>query len=64
MLNNPPIDELIEKAGCKYALTNAIAKRARVLLAQDQDVMANSNLKCISYAAIELYEDKIKIVKE
>ena len=32
MLNNPPINNLEKKAGCRYLLVSAVAKRARRLM--------------------------------
>ena len=35
MMVYPPIDKLIKKAECRYALTCAVAKRARTIVAQE-----------------------------
>lgn len=32
MLNNPPINELEKKAGCRYLLVSAVAKRAKAIM--------------------------------
>lgn len=37
MLNNPPINELEEKAGCRYLLVSAVAKRARKIMVEKRD---------------------------
>ena len=34
MMVYPPIDKLIKKAECRYALTCAVAKRARTIVAR------------------------------
>lgn len=60
MINQPPIDELTEKAGDKYSLCYVVAKRAKEL-AQNPD--APAYFKAISYAAKEFDEDRTEIVK-
>ncbi len=64
MMVYPPIDKLIKKAECRYALTCAVAKRARSLIAQEGNYLEESGLKPISLACKEIYEDKQKIVRE
>lgn len=32
MLNNPPINELEKKAGCRYLLVSAVAKKAKAIM--------------------------------
>ena len=49
MLIDPPIDKLITKAECRYALTVAVSKRARTIQAQDKDKLVNGE-KPISIA--------------
>lgn len=53
MITKPPIDELTEKAGDKYALCCVIAKRAKEL---NKDPEHSGNLKPISEAAKEFHE--------
>jgi len=62
MMIEPPIDKLIQKAPCRYALVVALTKRTKELLSMDSDELAASGMKAVSYAAKEFYEDKIKIV--
>lgn len=64
MMVYPPIDKLIKKAECRYALTCAVAKRARSLIAQESNYLAESGLKPISLACKEIYEEKQKIVRD
>jgi DNA-directed RNA polymerase omega subunit len=64
MMVDPPIDKLIKKAECRYALTCAVAKRARILLAQEEDYLNETGEKPISVACKEIYESKQKIVKD
>ncbi len=64
MLVDPPIDKIIKKADCRYELVCAVAKRARDLIQQDGNRLREQNLKPISVAAKEIYEDKVIIVKD
>ena len=58
MMNYPPIDELIEKAGSRYALVTAVSMRARGMM----EVKEESNGdKPVSEAVMELYEGKLII---
>lgn len=61
MMIEPPIDKLIKKAPCRYALVNGLAKRAKELIALESGELEKSGLKAISHAAKEIYEDKISI---
>lgn len=58
MMNRPPVNELEQKVGCRYALVTAVAKRARQIM-QNPDV--DSGIKPVSAAIEELYEEKLKI---
>ena len=64
MMIDPPIDKLIKHAECRYALTCAVAKRARELVTQDSSYLEDSGMKPISLACKEIYEGKIKIVND
>ncbi|MDR0697563.1 MAG: DNA-directed RNA polymerase subunit omega [Christensenellaceae bacterium] len=59
---DPPIDKLIKKAPCRYALVAAITRRTKELLSMEAEDLENSGLNAISYAAKEIYDDKIRIV--
>lgn len=61
MMIEPPIDKLIKKASCRYALCVGLAKRARELAAVNSPELEQSHMKAISYAANEIYTDKIII---
>lgn len=56
MMNRPPVNELVEKAGSRYMLVTAVAVRARQL--QDQPEKLGNN-KPVSMAVEELYEGKL-----
>jgi DNA-directed RNA polymerase omega subunit len=64
MVTKPPIDELTELAGNKYILCCAVTKRAKELNQMQADDEISTNVKTISFAAEELYEGKIKLIKE
>ncbi|MBR6788475.1 MAG: DNA-directed RNA polymerase subunit omega [Clostridia bacterium] len=65
MLLEPPIDKLVEKVGCKYALVCLVTKRARDLQQKigDEKAIAEGT-NPISYAAKEVYDDKVFAVYE
>lgn len=64
MMIDPPIDKLIKKAECRYALVCGVAKRARQLEAQYPQLLEESGTKSISYAAKEVYDGKLVIKRE
>ena len=64
MMIDPPIDKLIKKAECRYALVCGIAKRARQLDTQYPDLYDRTGMKSISYAAKEVYEGSIDIKRD
>ena len=61
---DPPIDKLIKKAECRYALVCAVSKRTRELLTQESSYLENSGEKPVTLACKEIYEGKLKIVKD
>ena len=58
MLNRPAINDLVKKAGCRYMLVTAVAKRARQL--QDHPEKLNGR-KPVSAAVEELYNGEITV---
>ncbi len=58
MMNKPPLNELLDKVGCRYMLVTAVAQRARQLLSEPEKL---ENRKPVSVAVEELYEGKIKV---
>lgn len=64
MMIDPPIDKLIKKAECRYALVCGVAKRARQLDTQYPDLLEEVGMKSLSYAAKEVYEGKIVIKRD
>ncbi len=58
MMNHPPVNELVEKAGCRYMLVTAVARRARTIMATRDDLGTE---KPVSIAVDELYDDRLNI---
>ncbi len=65
MLIDPPIDKLIEKIGCKYALVCLVSKRARDLQQKigDEGSLA-PDTNPVSYAAKEVYNGTVEPIYE
>ncbi len=62
MIHKPPIDELSNKIGSKYALCIVASKRARQLIEQAQNqgyTELPDNEKPLSVAAQEIYDGKL-----
>jgi len=64
MLLEPPIDKLIKKAECRYALTCAVAKRAREIATSTEETGEQLKENPITIACKEIYEGKRRIVRE
>ena len=58
MMNYPPLNELVDKAGNRYTLVTAVAKRARQLL-DDPETLGDR--KPVSMAVEELYDGELEI---
>jgi len=61
MMIDPPIDKLVNNIGCKYALVCLVSKRTRFLLDKKSDAVKASGDTAVSYAAKEIYNEKVKI---
>ena len=61
---DPPIDKLIEKTDCRYALVCAISKRVTTIITQEPEYLKDSGFKPVTLAAKEIYEDKIKLTED
>ena len=65
MINYPPIDELAQKTGSKYALCVIASKRARQLIDGEMPlVKAKKGEKPLSIAIQEMNEGKLTIVTD
>lgn len=58
----PPINELIDKVGSRYALVIATSKRARQIIDGAELLIDTKSLKPVTIATNELYQDKIECV--
>ena len=56
-MNHPPVFELEKKAGCRYMLVTAVAKRARQIMLLKEV----SDVKPVARAIEELYNDELEI---
>jgi DNA-directed RNA polymerase omega subunit len=61
---DPPIDKLIKKAECRYALVCGIAKRAKQLQSQDEERLRTCGKKAISVAAQEIFDGDVLVNRE
>lgn len=64
MMIDPPIDKLIKRTECRYALVCGVAKRARQLETQYSDMLEKSGMKAISLAAQEVFEGEVEIKRD
>lgn len=64
MMIDPPIDKLVDKVGCKYALVVVTAKRARFLLDKKLDMLESMGTNPVTYAAKELYNGSVVAANE
>lgn len=60
---NPPINELIDIAGCRYALVVATSKRARKIIEGELPLVDIDSVKPVTIATEEIYTGKIEIVQ-
>lgn len=59
---DPPIEEIFQMAGSRYALCTLISKRAKELMVERADYFnANLKIKPIEFASKEFYDGKFKI---
>ena len=63
MMINPPVEDLIDIAGNKYALCCVVSKRAKDLKKINPEI-DSSDKKEITTATEELYSGKISVSKE
>ncbi len=67
MIHKPPIDDLAQKVGSKYALCVVASKRARQIMETNQNVAPEVEAKedkPLSKAAQEIYDGKLISVKD
>ena len=60
----PPIEEIIQKAGNRYALVTVVAKRAKELVVERPDFFRdNQKVKPIELASREFHKNMYEIKK-
>lgn len=57
----PPVNELIKKAGTRYGLIIAAAKRAREIIDTDDEVISVDSSVAVTQAINEIYDGTIEI---
>ena len=58
MMNQPPVNEMEEKAGCRYMLVTSVARRARQIMQSKEDI---GNEKPVSIAVSELNAGRLHL---
>ena len=64
MIVKPSVTELLEKVDDRYALVAITSKRARQIANGDTVLTASEETSPVTLAAIEIFEDKVREVKE
>lgn len=62
MMLYPPVADLVNKVGSRYALVNLVAKRARGIASEAEKNGEALNKKAVSAAIEEVYTGKLTIV--
>lgn len=57
----PPVNELVKKAGTRYGLIIAAAKRAREIIDTDDEVISVDSSVAVTQAINEIYDGTIVI---
>ena len=60
MMIDPPIDKLVDKVGCKYALVCLLTKRTRYLLDKKIEMLNAEYKRAVSFAAQEVYDGSVE----
>ena len=63
MMLYPPVADLVNKVGSRYALVNLVAKRARGIAAEAEKNGESLTKKAVSSAIEEVYTGKLTIVQ-
>ena len=61
MMLYPPVADLVNKVGSRYALVNLVAKRARNISAEAEKNGDPLNKKAVSVAIEEVYTGKLTV---
>lgn len=57
----PPVNELVKKAGTRYGLIIAAAKRAREIIDTDDEVISVDSSVAVTQAINEIYDGTLEI---
>jgi len=63
MMLYPPVADLVNKVGSRYALVNLVAKRARGIASEAEKNGESLNKQAVSAAIEEVYTGKLTIVR-
>ena len=63
MMLYPPVADLVNKVGSRYALVNLVAKRARGIASDAEKNGESMTKKAVSAAIEEVYTGKLTIVR-
>lgn len=63
MMLYPPVADLVNKVGSRYALVNLVAKRARGIASEAEKNGESMTKKAVSAAIEEVYTGKLTVVK-
>jgi DNA-directed RNA polymerase subunit omega len=63
MMLYPPMGDLVDKTGSRYQLVNLVARRARNIASNAQEIGDVLNDKPVSIAIDEVYEGELSIRK-
>ena len=61
MMLYPPVADLVDKVGSRYALINLVAKRARAISAEAENTGESLTKKPVSAAIDEVYTGKLTV---
>ncbi len=64
MMLYPPMSDLVDKVGSRYLLVNLVAKRARKIAAEAEEVGEHLTKKPVSSAIDEVFTGKLSINSE
>jgi DNA-directed RNA polymerase subunit omega len=59
MMTKPELNDLIDKAGCRYTLIVEASKRARQIIDGSTPLVECENNNPVTQAINEIYEDKV-----
>ncbi len=64
MMLYPPVADLVNKVGSRYALVNLVAKRARNIASEAEKTGDPLTKKAVSSAIEEVYTGKLTVAKD